>query len=83
MGGGPGGRAGEHLHAPGAACGVSATMHLLFGLLAVLFLLLGIIGVLGDVSLVFWPLSGACVWLAVKVYPRDHGGPDARPTFRL
>ncbi len=82
MGDPPGVRAGEHLHAPAAAGGVSATMHLLYGVLAVLFLLLGIIGVLGDYSPVFWLLSGACVWLAVKAYPRDHGGPDARPTLR-
>jgi predicted membrane protein len=57
-------------------------MHVIFGVIAVVFLILGIVGIIGGFSLVFWPLSALFIWLAIRAYPRDRKGPKAGPPIR-
>ena len=57
-------------------------MHVIFGIAAVVFLVLGFVGILGGLSLVFWPLAGVCIWLAIRAYPRDRKGPKTGPELR-
>ncbi|HEU5078942.1 MAG TPA: hypothetical protein VFT72_07000 [Opitutaceae bacterium] len=51
-------------------------MYILFGILTVLFVILGFIGFVGGIPLlVFWGLAAVCAWLMVKTYPRRTKGP--------
>lgn len=54
-------------------------MHILFGILALLFVILGFVGFVGGLTLVFWPLAAVCLALAIKYYPRNRKGPNAGP----
>lgn len=58
------------------------SMHILFGIAAVVFVVLGLIGIIGGLSLIFWPLAAVCIALAIKFYPRDRKGPKAGPSLR-
>lgn len=57
-------------------------MHILFGILAVVLIILGFIGIIGGFSLILWPLAAVCIALAVKFYPRNQKGPKASPSIR-
>ena len=57
-------------------------MHVVFGVIAVIFLILGFVGIIGGFSLILWPLAGVFIWLAIKAYPRDRKGPKAGPPLR-
>lgn len=57
-------------------------MHIFFGLLAVVFIVLGFVGIIGGFSLILWPLAAVCIALAIKFYPRDKKGPKTGPSIR-
>lgn len=54
-------------------------MHILFGILALVFVVLGFVGFVGGLTLLFWPLAAVCVALAIKFYPRGRKGPNEGP----
>jgi hypothetical protein len=52
-------------------------MHIVFGIAAVLFVVLGFVAFSTGLTLVFWPLAAICVGLAIKFYPRGRKGPKS------
>lgn len=67
--------------APRRAARVQRGMHIIFGIAALVFFILGCIGFVGGLSLVFWPLAAVCVALAIKFYPRHTKGPKEGPSL--
>lgn len=57
-------------------------MHILFGILAVVFIVLGVEGIIGGFTLVLWPLAAVCIALAIKFYPRNRKGPKDGPPIQ-
>lgn len=52
------------------------TMYVIFGVLAVAFVVAGFAGLVGGiVAIVFWVLAAICLGVAVKTYPRGGKGP--------
>jgi|GEM_PF-4356175 len=70
------------LAAPSFPPKVYRAMHILFGIAAVVFIVLGFVGIIGGFSLIFWPIAAVCIALAIKFYPRDRKGPKAGPEVR-
>lgn len=53
-------------------------MYILFGLLALLLIIVGFVGLVGGVvAIIFWALAGVFIALMVKTYPRDRKGPNS------
>jgi predicted membrane protein len=54
-------------------------MHIFFAIIAVIFVILGFIGIFGGFTLILWPLAAVAIALAVKTYPRGKKGPKEGP----
>ena len=51
-------------------------MYIIFGILAVVFIILGFVGFVGGIPLlVFWGLALFCIIGVIKTYPRRAKGP--------
>ena len=51
-------------------------MHIILGLLALVFIILGFVGFVGGLPLlIFWVLAALCLWGMIKTYPRNRKGP--------
>jgi len=51
-------------------------MYIIFGILAIVFIILGFVGFIGGIPLlVFWGLAALCIFGVIKTYPRKTKGP--------